>query len=87
MFATETKHKPVLSGPEYLESYLADPVLAQRPHLAIGGISPLNIDQLQRAGCRGVAVSSAVCSADDPGAACRALLTGLHPSVRPGVRP
>jgi thiamine-phosphate pyrophosphorylase len=81
MFATTTKHKPVLSGPEYLSAYLANPVLAQRPHLAIGGISSQNVDQLRRAGCRGIAVSSAVCGADDPAEACRRLLAGLATPV------
>lgn len=77
MFPTSTKHKPSISGPEYLSRYLAHPVLSQRPHLAIGGITPDNIGLLRSAGCKGVAVSSAVCGADDPGAACRALIEGF----------
>ena len=39
MFPTTTKHKPTLAGPAYLGSYLADPNLSARPHLAIGGIT------------------------------------------------
>lgn len=74
MFPTTTKHKPEISGPAYLRAYLADPLLSQTPHLAIGGITPENIDELRAAGCLGIAVSSAVCSARDPEAACRALL-------------
>lgn len=73
MFPTTTKHKPVLAGPEYLRAYLADPVASQRPHLAISGITPGNVGQLIDLGCRGVAVSSAVCAAPDPAAVCRAL--------------
>lgn len=87
MFATTTKHKPVLSGPAYLREYLANPILSQRPHLAIGGVNPGNIDELAAAGCRGVAVSSAVCSAKDPAAACRALIQGLKSAQRHGAAP
>lgn len=78
MFATTTKHKPVLSGPEYLRAYLADPVAGARPHLAIGGITPENARGLREAGCRGVAVSSAVCSADDPEGVCARLVEALQ---------
>jgi thiamine-phosphate pyrophosphorylase len=77
MFPTRTKDKPILSGPEYLRAYLADPLAGQRPHLAIGGITPANVQVLREAGCRGIAVSAAVCSAEDPGAVCGLLLEGL----------
>lgn len=77
MFATTTKRKPVLSGPEYLRRYLADPITCRRPHLAIGGITPDNIAVLREAGCRGVAVSGAVCGSEDPGAICRGLIERL----------
>jgi thiamine-phosphate pyrophosphorylase len=77
MFPTTTKEKPRISGPEYLREYLADPILSQRPHLAIGGITPENIGLLREAGCRGVAVSSVVCGADDPAGVCRRLITAL----------
>jgi thiamine-phosphate pyrophosphorylase len=75
MFPTTTKDKPHLAGPAYLREYLADPQTARLPHLAIGGISPANVSQLVAAGCRGVAVSSAVCAAPDPAAVCRELLS------------
>lgn len=77
MFPTSTKHKPTISGPAYLREYLADPVLTACPHLAIGGINAGNISRLAEVGCRGIAVSSAVCGAPDPEAACRELLAGL----------
>ncbi|MFM9994357.1 MAG: thiamine phosphate synthase [Phycisphaerales bacterium] len=77
MFGTATKEKQRLAGPGYLREYLADPATRERPHLAIGGITPRNVGELREAGCRGVAVSSAVCEADDPGAVCRALIDGL----------
>lgn len=74
MFPTATKHKESISGPAYLREYLR---WNRLPHLTIGGISPQNIDQLVEAGCRGVAVSSAVCTADDPGAVVAALRDAL----------
>jgi thiamine-phosphate pyrophosphorylase len=76
MFATATKHKPVLAGPAALARYLADPVTALLPHLAIGGIEPGNVGQLRAVGCRGIAVSGAVCGSSDPAGVCRALGVG-----------
>lgn len=63
MFATTTKHKPTLAGPDYLQQFLG---WGRLPHLAIGGINPDNISQLTALGCRGVAVSSTICAAQDP---------------------
>jgi thiamine-phosphate pyrophosphorylase len=79
MFATTTKHKPELRGPGYVREVLDDPVLAGIPHLAIGGITPANVAELVAAGCRGVAVSSAVCGAEDPRAVCASLRRALCP--------
>ena len=75
MFATTTKHKPVLAGPQYLRNYLA---WAGLPHLAIGGISPDNVARLVEAGVRGVAVASAVCSAKDPAAVVAKLVDAIE---------
>ncbi len=84
MFHSATKHKEHLAGPAYLRAFLHDPTLASLPHLAIGGINPGNVSSLSDAGCRGVAVSSSVCGAPDPAAACRLLLAGLGtPPARP----
>src|SRR5262249_3445094 len=66
MFPTTTKDKPRISGPPYLREYLAAPVSARVPHLAIGGIAPGNVSDLVSAGCRGIAVSGSVCGATDP---------------------
>lgn len=77
MFSTTTKEKPRLAGPAYLGEYVTDPVTRERPHLAIGGITPGNVELLREAGCRGVAVSSAVCGAEDPGGVCRAILDAI----------
>jgi thiamine-phosphate pyrophosphorylase len=78
MFPTTTKDKPRISGPKYLKDYLADPIISERPHLAIGGITPENIGQVRAAGGRGVAVSSCVCNAEKPGEVCTALRRGLE---------
>ena len=83
MFLTTTKHKPVLAGPAYLREYLADPLTSRVPHLAIGGITPATVRALASAGCRGIAVSSAVCGASEPGEVCRSLLASL-PSFTSG---
>ena len=81
MFPTTTKHKPVLAGPDYLQSYVAwaggSSPAEGPPHLAIGGIHADNLHELRPAGVRGIAVSSAICAADDPAAAARTLLAAL----------
>lgn len=87
MFPSATKPKERLAGVTYLREFLqlsieragdAPPV----PHLAISGISPRNIGELVAAGCRGVAVSSYVCSSPDPAAVCRELLGALAADSR-----
>lgn len=84
MFPTTTKHKEHLAGPAYLREYLAWDRL---PGLAIGGITPSHVATLvdvaasvDKAGCTswGVAVSSAICGADDAEAATRAIRRGLE---------
>jgi thiamine-phosphate pyrophosphorylase len=77
MFATATKAKPRLAGPAHLAAYLNDPRASRLPHLAIGGITPGNVAELTAVGCRGVAVSSAVCGSPAPGEAVGELLGGL----------
>jgi len=62
MFATTTKDKPTLAGPEYLAAYLR---WGQLPGIAIGGITPGNIGELP--GVRGIAVSACVCGSETPG--------------------
>jgi thiamine-phosphate pyrophosphorylase len=71
LFATKTKER-VTSGPEYLQQFIER--YPEVPHLAIGGIIPANVDQVVDAGAQGVAVSSAVCGAEDPEQAVRDLL-------------
>lgn len=74
MFPTSTKPRAT-SGPAYLADFVRE--FGHVPHLAIGGITPDNADRLRSFGVRGVAVSSAVCGADDPAAACRRILDAL----------
>ncbi|MFG0307010.1 MAG: thiamine phosphate synthase [Phycisphaerales bacterium JB040] len=78
MFTSTTKPRDALAGPAYLRAYLDDPATASTPHLAISGIDGENIGGLAEIGCRGVAVSLAVCAADDPGAVCRRLRETLE---------
>jgi thiamine-phosphate pyrophosphorylase len=78
MFATTTKHKPVLAGTAYLREYLAHPETSSTPHLAIGGITGETIDELARCGCAGVAVSSAVCGAKDVRGVCEGIVSALR---------
>ncbi|MFN0012340.1 MAG: thiamine phosphate synthase [Phycisphaerales bacterium] len=80
MFATATKPREV-SGPVYLQAYLRDEQTGRVPHLAIGGITAENVPSLWTAGCRGVAVSGAVCGAPDPEAACRAIVACMAPAA------
>ena len=76
MFATALKPDRTPSGPEYLRAFIER--YPRTPHLAIGGVGQENIDELIEAGCRGVAVSSAVCSADDPVAVVRAMRDAIE---------
>jgi thiamine-phosphate pyrophosphorylase len=73
----ESTLKPGLapSGEAYLRAFVAE--FPQVPHLAIGGIAPGRVAALARAGCRGVAVSSAICGAADPAAVARAIVAEL----------
>ena len=74
IFPTATKARTP-SGLEYLRAFVAR--YPDKPHLAIGGITPDNIAQVVDAGARGVAVSSVVCGAKKPGAVVRRLLRSI----------
>ena len=74
MFPTTTKHKDIIVGPAYLREFTA---WGKLPHLAIGGVTPDNVTELAQAGAGGVAVSAAICAADDPQAVARRLIAGF----------
>jgi len=82
MFPTTTKKKHVIVGPDYAARFLA--TLPGMPHLAIGGIHAENVATLTATGVRGIAVSSAVCSAKDPAAATHLLLQQME-AVKPAA--
>lgn len=73
MFPSATKPKDSLAGPELVSAVLADERTRDLPHFAISGIDADRARALASVGCRGVAVSSAVCGASDPEAAARAI--------------
>jgi len=75
IFETATKDNPIVVGPEQLKEVLAEVSL---PVVAIGGITADNVGQLTAVGAKCVAVSSAICSADDPKAAVAAIASALR---------
>ena len=79
MFPTTTKRKDVIVGSAYARAYLER--FGRVPHLAIGGVTVEHLADLVAVGVKGVAVSSAVCSADDPARAVRQLLGQLGGSA------
>jgi len=85
MFPSTTKPKPGLAGTGLLGAYLGDERTAAVPHLAISGIRSDTIGAVAAAGGLGVAVSSAVCGAEDPGAVCRVLISGLRGGLPGGL--
>jgi thiamine-phosphate pyrophosphorylase len=75
VFASRTKAFTELAGLEFVRQ-VADEITL--PAYAIGGISIDNIDEVLAAGARRVAVSGAICGADDPGEAAHILKAKLE---------
>ena len=73
-FPSTTKEFGELAGLEFIREAAA---LTTLPAFVIGGVNASNIGQAVAAGAKRVAVSGAVCGADEPGAAARALRTVL----------
>ena len=76
-FPSETKSFDAFPGLDYLREVAAE---VRLPTLAIGGITAENLPEVLATGVGGVAVSSAVAAAPDPGAAAREM---LHVLSRP----
>lgn len=79
-FASTTKAFSELSGLEFVRQATAETTL---PVFAIGGINAANLAQACAAGARRIAVSAAVCQADEPRQAVAALAAILKASPVP----
>jgi thiamine-phosphate pyrophosphorylase len=73
-FASGTKEFAELAGVEYVRQAASETSL---PAFVIGGVTPKTVGAAAAAGARRVAVSQAICEADDPQAAAAALLAAL----------
>ena len=73
VFATQTKPGIEIAGLNYVGQGLKILANTGIGHVAIGGITSDNIEQVLNAGAQAVAVCSAVMNAPDPAAACRLL--------------
>jgi thiamine-phosphate pyrophosphorylase len=73
-----TPSKAPYGQPVGLDSLRAVRAAVKIPILAIGGVKKANLDQVLAAGAEGIAVISAIISADDPAAATQDLLVTLH---------
>jgi thiamine-phosphate pyrophosphorylase len=83
-----TPSKAPYGEPVGLDALRATRAAVHLPILAIGGIKQANLNQVVVAGADGIAVISAIISADDPLAASQALLTTLHAMrVKAGSQP
>ncbi len=60
MFDSTTKPDVPIATLELLKNAL------QHKHLAIGGVTPRNVNELYKIGCKGVAVSSAIAQSKNP---------------------
>ncbi len=70
-FPTPTKPGIAIAGPEYIRQGLDRLAGTGISHVAIGGITPDNVEQVIQAGAERVAVSTAITRTADPGQACR----------------
>jgi thiamine-phosphate pyrophosphorylase len=72
-FPTPTKPGIEVTGPDYIRQGLDKLAATGISHVAIGGITPDNVEQVLRVGAERVAVCAAVTKAPDPAEACRRL--------------
>ncbi len=78
MYATTTKAKPRVAGPEYLQAVRA---VVTRPIVAIGGITPERSAQLRALGADVVAVCGGIIADADPAARCREFVAAMGPAT------
>jgi thiamine-phosphate diphosphorylase len=79
VFKTDSKAEAKPCGVELVKEIAESVPL---PVIAIGGIKPENAGDVIRAGAAGVAVISAICAADDPRAAAKALTEAMGEAWR-----
>jgi thiamine-phosphate pyrophosphorylase len=73
VFSTGTKPNAVPVGIDYVKRSIKELAEAGIGHVAIGGITLDNIEEVLKAGAKTIAVCSAAAEATDPAAVCRAL--------------
>ncbi len=73
-FPSATKSFDAFAGLDFVRHVAAETTL---PAFALGGITPENVGQVTAAGLRRIAVSAAICTAEDPRAAARTLKRAL----------
>lgn len=85
VFPSTTKPKPALGGVDLVRDFESHERLRDLPYLAISGINTENVLELAAIGCRGVAVSSAICGAEQPGEIVKAIRTLLEVPETTGI--
>lgn len=75
VFPSQTKFFDELAGLEFVRQAATEITL---PWFAIGGITAENVDRVLEAGATRIAVSGAICAAEQPGEAARELLDRLQ---------
>ncbi|MEI7766137.1 MAG: thiamine phosphate synthase [Phycisphaerae bacterium] len=78
MYASTTKTKPRVAGPEYLQAVRA---VVARPIVAIGGITPERSAQLRALGADVVAVCGGIIADADPAVRCREYVAAMGPAT------
>ncbi|GAB5495547.1 MAG: thiamine phosphate synthase [Phycisphaerales bacterium] len=85
VFSSTTKPKPGLGGIDLIREFVSHDRLRDLPYLAISGIDTENVHELAEIGCRGIAVSSAVCGAEHPGDVVKSLRQSLGAKEAAGI--
>jgi thiamine-phosphate pyrophosphorylase len=74
VFPSDTKSFDAFAGLEFVRQAAAE---ITRPWFAIGGITAANLADVTAAGAERIAIGAAICAADDPADATRALRSRL----------